>query len=98
MPWEVRLVQDPNTGMIEQEISVNVSATFKHGYPTIDGGVTFFPTAADLADNPVPVLVIAVIYAGEIDETKVLKEIVTEEDWAWLEQTYGVRKEHLGLA
>ncbi|ABB13857.1 hypothetical protein [Carboxydothermus hydrogenoformans] len=97
VPWEINLIQDPNTGMIEQEINISVSMTCKHGYPAADGTITFFPTPEELADSPVPVLVIAVIYSGEIDETKVLKEISTEEDWQWLYNTYGVTKEHLGI-
>lgn len=97
VPWEVTLEQDANTGMIEQRINVAASASFKHGYPAADGSVTFFPASEELTDNPVPVLVIAVVFSGELDEGRILREIATEEDWQWLNDTYGVTRTHLGI-
>ena len=97
VPWELTFKQDISTGMIEQEINISVSATYKHGYPTADGSVSFFPAPSDLDDTPVPVLAIAVVHSGTLIEDKVLKEISTETDWQWLFDTYGVTRAHLGI-
>lgn len=98
IPWEVTLVQDPTTGTIQHRINISAQANYLHGYPTADGTVTFFPASSTLNDSPVPVLVIAAVFAGALEEQHVLKEIITETDWAWLADTHGVTKAHLGLA
>lgn len=96
VPWEVTLQQNPDT-TIEQVINIAVSGNFLYGYPTADGTLTFFPASSELEDSPVPVLAIAVIFAGVLDETKILKEIITEADWLWLQETHGVTRAHLGI-
>lgn len=93
IPWEVVEVGNGQLGF-------NIQAAFSvlHGYPLIDGSVSFQPDSSDLDDGPVPSLAVAVVYEGEVLEQFVLKEIVTEEDWEWLEQTHGVTKSILGIS
>lgn len=46
-------------------------------------------------DKPAAFLV--VLYEGQVNEAGVDREIVTPEDWAWVEETYGVTKATLGI-
>lgn len=97
IPWEVKHEQNPDTGVISSTLSIFARADIFHAYPTAEGTLSFFPMPVDLADSPVPVLTIAVVHEGELLEDRILKEIVSEDDWAWLQSTHGVTKQHLGV-
>ena len=94
IPWSIQ--EDINTGMLTMNVSV--SASYLHAYPDRDGKAVFNPTSDQLTDVPVPVLVITILFSGEILEQFVSKEIITAEDWLWLQNTHGVTKSMLGIA
>ena len=94
IPWNIQ--EDVNTGRLVMD--VNVSAACLHAYSDKDGRAVFNPSPEQLTDVPVPVLVITVLYSGEILEQYVSKEIVTDEDWTWLQAVHGVTKQMLGIA
>jgi hypothetical protein len=97
IPWEVGLIQDPETGIIEYQINVNTVARYMYGFPDANGNITFSPAGEDMADNPVPVLAIAVVESGEVLENRVLREIVSSADWAWLNTTHGITEAKLKI-